>query len=570
MIVLRSKELFLLILTACLLCTDASSGLSFHAFTAPIVTALFISVPTALLPNIIRQIVQWIIAVIVVAICLADCYCLEFLHVSITPQILSSVFLSDSREMMEFLSDFVNWSVVFNWRIVALLLTIVVFFVLYIPTISHRLTKTLSKPIKLSFFSLFLICIAFEMSSMWRFAQLFLQGGDTQRIEGLIFRHYHEEVSTPLHRFVFANYALHLTTQTLETVYNSTMSANIDSCSHISPHIVFVIGESYNKHHSSLYGYSLQTTPNQRRRKDAGELFLFNNVVSPWNITSNVFLDIFSLWEHDMTDSESQYPLFPILFRKAGYEVRFFTNQYSLLGFNRGTTNQGGHFFLSDWCLSNALFSFRNPRSHQYDMHLIDEYKAVKHQAHPPYTLDIVHLIGQHFEYRERYPKNVSRFSMSDYVARKLSKEAREIVMHYDNATHYNDEVIDSLLTEMEHEESIVIFVSDHGEEVYDDIPTHGRLFNSPTAIQAQNEYEVPMWIWCSERYRKGHPDVVNQIREATAKPFMTDGIPQILLSLAGISCPWTNEKHNPLSHNYKCKRRIIAESTDYDELTKR
>ena len=102
----------------------------------------------------------------------------------------------------------------------------------------------------------------------------------------------------------------------------------MDSCSFRSPHIVLIIGESYNKHHSQLYGYDRETTPLQLERTKKGEMVVFDDVVSCWNLTSFVFKNIFSL--HAVGDSGEwcDYPLFPELFRKAGYNVTFITNQF--------------------------------------------------------------------------------------------------------------------------------------------------------------------------------------------------------------------------------------------------
>jgi hypothetical protein len=43
--------------------------------------------------------------------------------------------------------------------------------------------------------------------------------------------------------------------------------------------------------------------------------------------------------------------------------------------------------------------------------------------------------------------------------------------------------------------------------------------------------------------------------------------MPQLLLSLAGISCPWRDDTRNLLSPRYQPKKRIIGGSVDYDEL---
>lgn len=412
------------------------------------------------------------------------------------------------------------------------------------------------------------LCIACEIPAMYKFSQLFMQQKNMESIEGLIFRHYHEQTPTPLHRLVFAYYTSVSSGKFLDEIKRSTFRAGIYNCEYTSPHIVLVIGESYNKHHSSLYGYRLPTTPLQQRRMDAGELFLFTDAVTPWNITSNVFLDMFSLWEQGSRQHISKYPLFPILFQRAGYEVTFFSNQYLLKGFRKGATNQAGHFFLADKDLNNLLFSYRNLKSSKYDLGMVGQLEQyISKTNRPAYTLDIVHLVGQHFEYSVRYPHSQSAFSLGDYKDRPLDNDAKQIVLHYDNATQYDDTVLDSLLTLYENEEAIVLFVADHGEEVYDELPTHGRLFQEPTKFQAKNEFEVPMWIWCSRKYQEKHLDIVSAIRSSTAKPFITDGISQVLLYLAGIKCEWNIESRNVLSPLYQSKERIIGGSVDYDKL---
>lgn len=96
-----------------------------------------------------------------------------------------------------------------------------------------------------------------------------------------------------------------------------------------------------------------------------------------------------------------------------------------------------------------------------------------------------------------------------------------------------------------------------------------GRLFQTPTWQQAHNEFEVPMWIWCSAKYQAQHPDVVESIKRALHRPFLTDDLPQLLFSLAGIHCQWTDDERNILSDKYKTKQRIIAGEVDYDALKK-
>lgn len=559
--------LFTIILAACLLCSDIAGGLSFHLLTAPIVTAFLLSWPTTILPRHFRGPIQLLLGELFILICLVDAWCLISVESHITPQILSNILLSNSREIKEYVSAFVDWHVLSHWQIIGLLFLALLFPLSLLPRINMCLC-VIHKKVCLAGWGLLLLSMVTEIRPAYHYVLLYKKDLDVTSLEGLIFRHYHEEVPTPLHRLFFAYYSLNQSAQVLEGIKGSTYAAQIDSCSHQSPHIVLIIGESYNKHHSTLYGYSLPTTPLQQRRKNKGELFVFQDVITRWNITSNVFLDIFSMWEQGVDISFCESPLFPVFFRQAGYAVNFFSNQFLLRGFRKGATNQAGHFFLADTELSNRLFSHRNRRSDKYDMGIIKQVIDYKNDnVLEDYSLDIIHLRGQHFEYEERYPHDEAAFTLQDYQDRLLSDEAQRIVMHYDNATAYNDLVVDSLLTFYEQEEAVVIYVSDHGEEVYDDLPIYGRLFQQPTSEQAHQEYEIPMWIWCSESYRSKHPALTSHIQESANKPFMTDGLPHLLLALAGISCPWTCDSQNILSSHYLPRQRIICGTVDYDNL---
>ena len=556
-------------MTACLLCIDTTNGLSLHCLTSPILTVFLFCWPTSLLSNRIRSFAQVLLGECFIAVCLADCYCQEFFLSPITPQVLTNVLLSDARETHEFLSSFVSLNAILRWRIASLL-----FLAILLPTslfVKWRLPLALdNKKLSYAWISILSLCFVYEAPAMFKFSQLFVQQKNMETIEGLIFRRYHEQTPTPLHRLIFSYHASVQSGQVLDEIMRSTLTAGIEHCEYTSPHIVLVIGESYNKHHSSLYGYQLPTAPLQKKRKDAGELFLFTDAVTPWNITSNVFLDMFSLWGQGSKQHLSRHPLFPILFRRAGYEVTFFSNQYLLKGFRKGATNQAGHFFLANTELSDSLFSFRNRRSSKYDLGLVGQlWHYSRETKRPANTLDIIHLVGQHFEYSVRYPHSQSVFSSDDYKERALEKDAKQIVMHYDNATRYNDMVLDSLLSIYENDETIILFVADHGEEVFDEMPVHGRLFQEPTKFQAKNEFEIPMWIWCSEKYQEKHPDIVSAIRSSTTKAFLTDDVPQILLFLAGIKCKWVVRERNLLSPQYRPKNRTIGGSADYDRLTK-
>lgn len=569
-------KLLVFCMTACLLCCDMSTDKqSFHVFTAPLLMMAVLCWLMSNFSEMFRIVLCAIVGEIIIAVCLVDCYCQIYLNSVMSPQILSTILRSNASEVGEFLSSYVTFDILLHWRISAILALMLLLLVPYnfcLDVIFVKVWPSLCHCHSIAKWILTACCIlvvVYEAMPACRFVLLFSPENDTQYTEKLIFCHYQEEVPTPVHRFVYSYYVLRQSVTTLKAIKEVTYSATLDSCMYKSPHIVLVIGESYNKHHSSIYGYQYPTTPHQQQREKDGELIVFSNVVTPWNITSNVFLSMFSTWDCSMNENVNHYPLFPMLFRKAGYEVSYLSNQYVLHGLHKTSTNQAGAFFLADRELSDSLFSFRNDISFKYDMGIVCQLAQYAETSswHAAHTLDIVHLIGQHFSYDQRYPVEYNRFDGSYPWKSDLSMEENDIVRHYDNATYYDDAVLDSIVSLFEDDEAIVVFVSDHGEEVYDGLHVRGRLFGDITPLMARNEYEVPMWIWCSQTYRNRHPDVFCQALNAKDQPFMTDDIPQLLFGIAAIFSPYYRPEHDLLSPSYQCKSRKIGGTTEYDRI---
>ena len=213
-----------------------------------------------------------------------------------------------------------------------------------------------------------------------------------------------------------------------------------------SPDIILIIGESASIYHSQLYGYEKPTTPLLSKLKENGELFVFNNVISAGDATSKAMYSIYPL--HTIEDS----PLFPACFRSAGYHTMMFNNQYFV---GRGMN------FLSDKEVSSILFDYRNTKRYSFDLDLVNTIKLV-----PSPTLYIIHLWGQHYTYSERYPKEFKSFSENEYDRKKWNKEQRSIIASYDNATLYNDYVINNIINKFRDKNCCIIYFADHREEV--------------------------------------------------------------------------------------------------------
>ena len=381
------------------------------------------------------------------------------------------------------------------------------------------------------------------------------------------------EFYLPVYRLVFSIFSNELASKQIDRLIVAKDKVTVDSCSFRSPDIVLIIGESYGKHHSEQYGYFMPTTPRQIRREKTGLLVPFSDVVSPWNLTSFVFKNVFSLHVAGEKGEWCDYPLFPELFRRAGYHVTFLTNQF-LPKAKEAVYDFSGGFFLNHPELSRAMFDARNKQLYRYDCGLLDDYDKNQQQYNSDHNLIIFHLIGQHVNYRQRYPADRHHFRGEDYAEKRpdLDLSRRNVLADYDNAVLYNDSIVDQIVRRFEDREAIVIYMPDHGEECYEGSRGFICRNHSDTIDYdlAHYEFEIPFWIYCSHKYAAKHPDIFQQIIRARHRRFMTDALPHLLLYLAGIHTKDYHAEYNVLSPDYDEKRpRLLKNTTDYDQLAK-
>ena len=340
----------------------------------------------------------------------------------------------------------------------------------------------------------------------------------------------------------------------------------INGCDYLSPNIVLIIGESFNRHHAQLYGSEKENTPRQVARAQKDELVAYSDVVAPWNLTSYVFKHIFSLYSVGDKGEWCDYPLFPQLFRKAGYHVTFLTNQF-LPQAKEAVYDFSGGFFLNNPKLSQWMFDTRNTRLYYFDEGLLDEYDRLKSEE-TAHNLTIFHLKGMHVDYRTRCPKSKMKFTRDDYSRPGFNERERQVMAYYDNAILYNDSIVDQIIHRFEDRDAVVIYVPDHGEEVYEgSVHFFGRMHSTEiTARLAHAEFDIPFWIYCSPTYREKHPEVWQKIVASKDRRYMTDALPHMLLYLAGIHTELYKESQNVLDDHYDEHRpRVLKHEVDYD-----
>ena len=343
------------------------------------------------------------------------------------------------------------------------------------------------------------------------------------------------------------------------------------SASNDSLNVIVVIGESYIREHAALYGYPLQTTPFLSHEQKEGRLFVFTDMVSPYNQTTRVIRNLLSCNSLGHHEDWSSAPPFTAIYKKNGYHVTMYDNQKNFdMGF---VFAYSLNTYLYHPQIMKACYHETNDSTFEFDGQMVDDYQ--KRQTPSAKRLVLFHLLGQHVGFEYRYPKNFAYFNEDSLSFRKepwLTKDMREDIVHYDNATRYNDHVLQQIIGLYDQQNTIVVYLSDHGEEVYDYRENSGRddwgMGSDPRQV-LRWQYMVPFVVWCSDKYAATHPDIIKQLQNATSRPAMLDNVCQLLFHLSDLKTPYYNKTRDVLSSDYICPKRILNESIDCDSLKK-
>ena len=521
------------------------------------------------IPERVRRWVRWVVAILLYAVALVDMFCYVRFESTLTPTMLMLAQETDGRETSEFFRSYVGWNLLttkVGW--IVLILVIHVVWSLLVCRLRKRVevSKTVLSKCFALLGALALVTFVWSVIEVWpnKASTLRLFSHDNiGEVEHDLTRRDAATLYLPVWRLAFSVYANHLAGKQIDQLAVARKQISIDSCTFRTPNIILIIGESYNKYHSQLYGYDKQTSPRQLLRAQDSTLIVFTDVVACWNLTSFAFKNFLSLHAIGDKGDWCDAPLFPEVFRKAGYKVTFLTNQFMSKA-NEKVYDFSGGFFLNNPDLSACMFDERNPHLFRYDEGLLN--------LQAPTGLVIFHLMGQHVDYVARFPKQQRKFTIADYNRPDLDKAQLTCLADYDNATAYNDSVVDAIIRRYEQQDAVVIYMPDHGEECFNPpYKFHGRLHSAKIDLRlAREEFEIPFWIWCSPKNRELHPDIYEAVKAARTRPFMTDNLPHLLLSLAGIHTRAYRPDYDLLSPQYNNLRpRRLKNQTDYNQLLK-
>ena len=324
--------------------------------------------------------------------------------------------------------------------------------------------------------------------------------------------------------------------------------------------IVFILGESTNRNHMHLYGYPMENTPNLDELYKKGEIVFFKDVVSAHSTTVASLSKIFTFCDHESDKPWYEYNNLIDIMNAAGYKTHWLSNQESSGIWGNVAQIYAAHSDVSHYT------QIRDSKEDEGRVDgelfpLVDN--AIAGIGDSNKNFFVVHLMGAHLAYYNRYPFEFAKFNETNITLPGYNDEQKQVIAQYDNALFYNDYIVSGIIDKFRetNSDTIVIYLPDHGEAVYDEGGVNGHIEENPS----RHMIEVPLIMWASEKFKQNHPEKWALIQEAIQNPYMTDDMIHTVLDIADIHTADFDPSKSIISRSFNKLRPRIFDDKDYD-----
>ena len=322
--------------------------------------------------------------------------------------------------------------------------------------------------------------------------------------------------------------------------------------------VVIILGESARADFMSAYGYERPTTPwldsISQKSKD---LVLFNDVCSSASSTILSCQRIFTYWNNAQGKEWYDFPDLTNTLAHCGYYTQWITNQkVSDMYAVEKSIASSAH----DIHATNKITDFyQDP----YDESLLPElerYDGLKNTTKKDNnSLTIIHLMGSHMSYKQRYPKTFDFFKAKD-MKECLTDDAKSQKAAYLNTLRYTDYLLEKIIKHYSSQRALVFYFSDHGEMI--DEPQQRGIFCHSINVDHPT-VDVPFFVYASPQLRKEHPELWERIKKAQFRPISTAWFTNSLTSLLGIRTKYNDERYNFFSDKFANPTRIAVQGEE-------
>ena len=306
---------------------------------------------------------------------------------------------------------------------------------------------------------------------------------------------------------------------------------------------VVVIGETARAENFGILGYRRPTTP---RLQQTQGLTAFRDAWSESNTTHKSVPMLLSAVDASTFDSIYGQRSLITAFKEAGYKTVWLSNQRRNGSFI--------DFFGEEADVCRFIKDDFGEGVNVTDGRLLD-YMIKEMSDSCRRLLIVLHCYGSHFNYRERYGKRFSRFRPDDNTEAK-AENRRDLVNAYDNTIYYTDHLLASIIDMLKERggDAVMVYTSDHGEDLYDD----GKRFLHASIRPTDHQLHVPLLVWTSQSYAARHTEMAEALEINKGKMISTSrSLFHTVLQLSGIETPWLRRQHSLADTLYRPQSRL-------------
>ncbi|RSZ55771.1 lipid A phosphoethanolamine transferase [Massilia atriviolacea] len=324
--------------------------------------------------------------------------------------------------------------------------------------------------------------------------------------------------------------------------------------------VVMVLGESSRFDRWSLNGYARETNPLLAKEANLVTLPDVVTSVSATRLSVPVIISRKPAMQ-SLKDGFAEKS-FLTAYKEAGFKTWWLSNQISFGEFDTPVSVFAKE---ADVIQFLNLGGFTN--SSNFDEILFDPLRiAIADPA--PKKLIVLHSLGSHWNYSQRYPKQFDRWQPSLFGIDKpvYSDPALKAQLNnsYDSSILYTDWFLANVIGQLKgsQQRSAMLYVSDHGQSLYDKsckLAFHGH--------NTQFDFHVPALLWYSEQYRARYPAKVEQLQRHRDARLATENMFHTVLDLADIRYPGERLERSFVNPGFREHKRYVDSYgwSDYD-----
>lgn len=276
---------------------------------------------------------------------------------------------------------------------------------------------------------------------------------------------------------------------------------------------VLVIGESETRDHMHIYGYERENTPFLDSLKSLPDAVIFSHAYS--NHTHTVPCLTFALSERNQYNDINLVDAYSVVevAKAAGYDTYWLSNQERFSPWDTPVAEIASVADRQVWLNGNVG---KQINTFYYDGKLLDFIPDMSNMTN---GFIIIHLMGNHLSYDDRYPEAFNKFSRGD-----------KTIDTYDNSILYNDFVLRSIYEKVKNVPHFqgMIYLSDHGDDADKHLGHESSKFTYRMA-------HIPLIMLFSESFMQNRRELYETLKSHKDSYWTNDLLYNVMVNILGV-----------------------------------